>query len=176
MLAKGKLLDVEAADRFLGSEKYLSGKMPEFGPSGFNRRKQSEWEAVWPIADSIGIVSTGQLRFVARPGAGDRFSISLIYRSRCVSRLDFVAVEECENNPLWAHHDGLPSVVCGPHFHSWDHNRRHALVDPEQNLPSREPLPRQIRRFSQAFPWLAARVNLVLTPEQRTFEIPAHLV
>lgn len=43
-------------------------------------------------------------------------------------------------------------------------------------LPCREPLPAQIRRFEQAFPWLADRMNLKLTAEQRTFDIPRQLV
>ena len=62
------------------------------------------------------------------------------------------------------------------HFHSWEHNRFHVLTDEEWELPCREPLPPQVRKFDQAFPWLAARINLVLTPDQRRFEPPAQLL
>lgn len=43
-------------------------------------------------------------------------------------------------------------------------------------MPAREPLPVQVRKFEQAFPWLAQRINLVLSSEQREFELPSSLV
>lgn len=103
-------------------------------------------------------------------------SISVIFNRQAVARLDFVPALDCEYNPLWAERLGLPPRVCGPHFHSWGHNREHVLTQEEWDLPCREPLPPQIRRFEQAFAWLADRINLVLTADQRDFDIPKELV
>jgi hypothetical protein len=120
--------------------------------------------------------TTGQLRFVVRPGLELGPSISVIFNRQSVSRLDFVPPNACENNPLWAARLGLSPRVCGPHFHGWTHNRDHVLTGEEWQLPCREPLPPQVRRFEQALPWLAGLINLILTPEQRSFEIPRELV
>ena len=70
--------DIGAVNEFLLNPKQLYGAPPEFGPSNYHRRVR-EWEAVWPIADHSGIVGSGQLRFIARPGAANRHSISLIF-------------------------------------------------------------------------------------------------
>ena len=58
--------DVAAVDRFLAERKTLSGPPPEFGPSGHVRGKggkggHEEWQAKWPIANSLGVVTTGHL-------------------------------------------------------------------------------------------------------------------
>jgi len=170
MKPAARLADVEAVDRFLADKKYLSGDPPEFGPSNFQRRGQYERRAVWPIADELGVVTSGQLRIVTRTGTEYRVTINVIFRGQNVSRLDFVPVTECEANPHWA--SPLPARVCGPHFHSWPDNREHLLRSDTWELECREPLPAQVRKFSQAFPWLAERINLVLTPRQRTFDVP----
>ena len=168
--------DVAAVDRFLAGRKTLFGAPPEFGPSNFNRKGQFEWHAIWPIADDIGVVTTGQLRIVVRPGVDPRPSLSVIFNSQCVTRLDVCPADECEANAHWAEACGLPAIVCGPHIHAWEHNRGHLLSVDGWSLDCREPLPVQIRRFAQAFPALADRINLVLTPDQRLFEIPLRLV
>jgi hypothetical protein len=164
--------EIEAVDRFLAVTKSLEGAPPEFGPSGFVRRKQSEWAAVWPIAED-GLITTGQLRFVLRPGGEYRLTISVIFASNCVCRLDMVPPAECESNPVWAARSGLPALVCGAHFHDWEINRQHVMEN-GWTLPIREPLPPQVRKIDQALPWLAQRINLVLTPEQRQFDVPQH--
>ena len=175
LVASDIAADVAAVDAFLAdTPKHLFGPPPEFGAATFHRRDDYEWTAVWPIADSLGVVTTGQLRLVVRPGLSLGPSISVIFDREAVARLDIVPPQECESNPLWAAAMGLPPRVCGPHFHTWEHNRDHVLATEE--LPCREPLPPQVRKFDQAFPWLAARINLVLTPEQRGFEPPARLV
>ena len=166
-----------AVDAFLkDSPKALSGRPPEFGASPFHRKGEYEREATWPIADSLGIVGTGQIRVVVRPGLYLGPSISVIFNRQAITRLDFVPANECESNPLWAAALGLPPRVCGPHIHTWEHNRNHVLTHEDWELPCREPLPPQIRRFEQAFAWLTDRMNLVLTPEQRSFELPTELL
>lgn len=177
MVVSSIAADVAAADAFWkDAAKSLSGAPPEFGVSTFNRNGQYEREAIWPIADSNGIVGTGQLRFVVRPGLDLGPSISVIFNRQAIARLDFVPATECENNPLGAAALGLPARVCGPHFHGWELNRDNVLRLERWELPFREALPPQVRRFEQAFPWLAEKMNLVLTPEQRTFDVPKELV
>lgn len=175
MSATIRVSDIQAVDEFLDAEKQLSGSPPEFGASRFVRRGHAELQATWPIADIHGIVASGSLRIVFRPSLRQT-TINLIFRSHCIGRLDFVPPDLCEPNPHWASTFGLPPQVCGPHFHRWAHNRQHVMDSQEWTLPARELLPQQIRRFEQAFPWLAAQVNLVLTPSQREFDIPARLL
>jgi hypothetical protein len=50
--------EIEAVDRFIASDKRLSGAAPEFGPRS-NSNDGSSWEAVWPIANPDGVVETG---------------------------------------------------------------------------------------------------------------------
>jgi hypothetical protein len=176
-LANNIAADVAAVDAFWAdSPKQLSGAPPEFGATNFHRDGAYARAAIWPIADSLGIVGPGQLRFVVRPGLRLGPSISVIFRGQAVARLDFVPPEECESNPMWAATLGLQPRVCGPHFHSWEHNRQYVIRDERWELPCREALPPQVRRFEQALPWLAASMNLVLTPEQRAFDVPTELV
>lgn len=167
--------EVDAVDAFMAESKQLSGSPPEFGPSSFVKNGRAEMTAVWPIADVVGVVGAGQLRIVSRAGDAEALTISVVYAKQCVARVDFVPVTTCEANPLWAARAGLPPSVCGPHFHAWEHNRRHVL-ESGWTLPAREQLPVQVRRFDQVFPWLADRINLTLTPEQRQFEIPKGLM
>jgi hypothetical protein len=167
---------IDDVDRFLADEKRLYGAPPEVGPTKFHRKGQQEWSAVWPIEDKLGVVTSGQLRFVIRAGSDQRPTIAVIFKGQCVSRLDFVPIAECEANPPWAEAIGVPASVCGPHWHPWVRNRSHVRDQERWDLPCREPLPVQIRRFDQAFPWLAAQINLVLTPDQRTFELPRSLL
>lgn len=166
--------DVEAVDRFMGVSKTLIGPAPEFGPTKFSRRGAYENCARWALADDLGIASGAELLFVARPAA--EHSISLIWRQRKVFRLDLVSHNECKPNPYFARSLGLPSRVCGPHAHNWEHNRAYILSQDDWEIPCREPLPPQVRRFDQAWPWLADRLQIVLTSEERKFELPSALV
>ena len=166
--------EIAAVDAFLADPKTLAGSPPEFGPTTFHKKGGYEWAATWPMQSSQSVVETGQLRFVAR-GYG-LFSIAVILKSQGICRLDFEDPDDCHANPHWAGSFGLPAVVCGPHCHTWEHNREHILNSGQWQLPAREPLPVQVRKFEQAFPWLAQRINLVLSSEQREFELPPSLV
>lgn len=169
-----RLAEIQQIDRFLSDEKRLYGAPPEFGPSNFHRRRNPEWTAVWPVEGSSGAVDVGQLRIVVRLGE-ERPSIALTFRGQCITRLDFVPADECEDNPPFAVKYGLPSRVCGPHIHPWETNRNHLTEHELWDLPLREPLPPQIRRFEQAFPWFADRIKLTLKPEDRKFELRRQL-
>ncbi|THD43880.1 MAG: hypothetical protein E7774_11895 [Bradyrhizobium sp.] len=166
--------EVEAVDRLLLGDKRLSGAAPEFGPTNFNRRGRYENCARWPLVDDIGVANGAEFLFVAR--AAGEHSISVLWRQRPIYRLDIVGREECKPNPHFSQGLGLPSRVCGPHVHTWENNRAHVLSQTVWDLPCREPLPPQVRRFDQAWLWLAGRLNVVLTSEERVFQLPMALI
>jgi hypothetical protein len=102
-----------------------------------------------------------------------RPSVSLIFRNNPVWRIDIDAAANAHWNPYWAHSLGLDPVVRGPHAHERRDNRGHVLnIFPEWDMPCKRPIPKSIRRLSQALPWFATRINLELKPEQRGFDVP----
>ena len=170
-----KLADVEEVDRFIAVSKRLFGSPPEFGPK-MNSRDGAHWEAVWPVSDELGVLADGAfVRVRASPSSDKPFSLVLIFRDSCVFRLDFVSESICHVNPFWASSRGLPPRVCGPHCHTWAANREHVLSSGFWEMPCREPLAPQIRKFDQAFAWFAQQGNLILSPDQRAFDLPAEL-
>ena len=169
--------EVEGIDRFLTDRIVLFGPEPEFGRlvpgrDGGGRERR----ASWPLADSLGALTGGELRVVARYASHLGHSMVLVFRERCVTRVDFVSDQECHSNPSDARLMGLPPRVCGPHFHGWEANRDHLLKQDNWNLPYREPLPVSVRRFGQALAWMADRVGIVLEPDHRGFCPPPELV
>lgn len=175
MVAAARSDEVELVDAFLAQEKFLSGAPPEFGPR-LRGKQGSLWDTTWPVADKAGIVENGNLRVNYAPASEKLFSIVLVFRQQCIYRLDFVAETVCHANPLWVRAIGIEPTVCGPHAHPWDVNRDHILGQNVWDLPCRVPLPQQIRRFDQAFPWFAEQVNLTLSPDDRSFDLPRELV
>lgn len=167
--------EIAQVDDFLAQPKLLSGFPPEFGPRARGAGAPM-WSADWPISDANGIVGGGSLRTNFSPASRKPFSLSLLYRERCITRLDMVDIGECHSNPLFARALMLPPIVCGPHLHRWGHNRQHVLLSGQWELPCREPLQTQIRRFEQALAWLADQVNLALGPDGREFDLPRELL
>ena len=171
----GRKEDVALVDAFLAEPKILTGAPPEFGPMKKGRGGPMR-TAVWPIASVLGVVQSGKLGVNYSPSSRKPFTIVVIFREECIARLDYVDQGTCHSNPLWARRFGLPAVVCGPHFHPWDANREFVLDGGLWELPVRVALQPQIRHFEQAFAWLADKINLVLTDEQRLFAPPPELV
>jgi hypothetical protein len=174
-MAASRSVDVGLADEFFADEKTLAGAAPEFGPKKNKSGSYAMWEAIWPIANSAGVVESGQLRVNYAPVSDKLFSICLIFRGQCLFRVDFVAATICHNNPQWAADYGLPATVCGPHYHPWNPNRYEVLRQQNWELPFRLPLPPRIHRFDQALPWMTSEVKLLLTSEQREFDLPREL-
>jgi hypothetical protein len=162
--------EVNAVDLFLSEPKRLRGGSPQWQQSEHRPR---ELHAVWLIEDSLGI-ERAQLRFRCASNNRQNPSISLIFRSKPIWRVDLVPPSECKYNPPWARALGLPATVCGPHGHEWEDNRGHILKDHTTwDIPCRRPLPTNIRRLAQVLPWFASRISLDLLPEQRGFDVPA---
>lgn len=174
MAVAGRTDDVLLVDAFLAQAKFLSGAPPEFGYKP--RGKEPSWEAVWPVVNSAGIGESGSVRVRYARASEEPFSIILEFRDQCICRLDFVDQNFCHDNPFWARSMGIPTRVCGPHIHTWALNRDHILQQDKWTIQCRVPLPPQIRRFDQAFPWFADQVNLQLKPDDRNFDLPGELV
>jgi len=174
MGAAGRAEDVALVDAFLAQAKFLSGPAPEFGYKP--RGKDPSWEANWPLVNSAGIGESGSIRVRYAPSSQEPFSILLEFRERCVCRIDFDKETVCHDNPPWAQGMGVPVRVCGPHIHTWPLNREHVLRQDKWLIQCRVPLPPQIRRFDQAFPWFADQVNVTLRPDERNFDLPRELV
>lgn len=160
--------DVEAIDDFLVRTKYLKGNPPEWKKSN----RLWEYSMQWPIVDDLGI-EVGELRFKLPRGSNASDSVSVIYRNNPIWRIDLAAKDDCEPNPPDAAAFSLPPFVCGPHEHSWQDNRNFVAEVGFGELIYRRGIPPQIRRFEQILPWLAEKINLTLTHEQRRFDRPA---
>jgi hypothetical protein len=168
MVPASRAFDVKAVDAFLDEKgKLLQGAPPTWIPG----RDGIELMAIWNIEDSLGIVRA-HLRFRVDPQSRSYPSVSLIFRNNQVWRIDLAELTLCKPNPVWARSVGAPSTVCGSHSHGWPDNREHILSQEMWELPCRQPIAPQIRRLPHAVPWLAERINLTLSPDQRDFDVP----
>lgn len=171
MSRASRLAAVLEVDAYLAATKSLSDALPHWTDSHAGGR----WGASWPIQDEHGIFEEGnRLVFSGRRDDASQFSISLMYRNERVQALDLVAPGRSKPNPPDAGRlFGLPSKVSGPHAHEWRHNRHIALQDRLGRLPYRCPTPKLMTRLPHALAALAQAVNLTLTAEQASFDVPA---
>jgi hypothetical protein len=158
--------DVSQVDDFLGSEKVLEDAMPPWQASS----RPGELQAIWNIEDTLGV--RAHLRFRIYETEPTLPSVSLIFRRNAVARLDIEASTVSHPNPPWAEQLGLPAEVYGSHFHSWDDNRDHILRTGLWELPARRAVEPALRRVPQMLPWIADRLGIIITPEQRAFDLP----
>lgn len=153
-------------DRFLEAEKWLQGI-----PRWVQPDSSQEWRVRWPllVGDSI---SEGFLCLTAYPHLSElRFSITLCYRS-CVERLDFIPEYEWHDNPADRGRLLGEYRVWGPHHHAWDDNLHLATAATlPRELTCARKLPKQIRRWEQAFRWFCDRANIRFEPGQM-IELP----
>lgn len=163
--------DISDVDAFLAGEKRLQQLpglgLPNWGLSNFNE----ELAATWNIEDELGVV-VGRLQFRCGKIAPVFPSMTVVFRRMPVWRLDIEADHVSHPNPPWAEKLGLPPLVAGSHEHSWEHNREYLRKAVRWELPARQPIPGNIKKLSQALPWLAERINLELDHGQRGFEVP----
>lgn len=157
-------------DAFLVAPKSLSDGLPHWAESHIPGR----WTAAWPIQDSDGIFTEGtRLVFTGRRDDPTQLSVSLLWRNERVQAVDLVPERICKMNPPNAGSlFGLPPQVCGSHFHEWKHNRHLVPELGLGRLPYRCPSPRLLTRLPHALAALAQAVNLTLTAEQASFDVP----
>ncbi|WP_420331659.1 hypothetical protein [Oceanicaulis alexandrii] len=154
-------------DDFLAVPKSLSGSPPIWADGS----RSHELQASWPIVDNLGAIRAN-LRFKL---PRDRFhapTVQIIFEQIPICRLDVEPDGPCKDNPVWAAKLGLPAVVCGSHFHSWENNRDHIVRSGEWKLPAREPIEPSLKRPRQMLPWICDRTNILLEPDQRGFDMP----
>jgi hypothetical protein len=159
--------DIRTIEAFLVGDKRLSGPPPEWTVSS----RKGDVQAVWSIIEEYGI-ERAHLRFRCALSSRQYPSMSLIFRSTPVWRIDIVPGDECKFNPPWCASLDLPATVCGPHEHRWYDNVNYLAKEPAWNLPARRPLPPQLRRFQQIVPWFSTLIQLELMPEQHGFDVP----
>jgi len=159
--------DVQPVDDFLAREKRLVGPPPLWVAA----RRSWECSAQWPIINDLGI-QVGELRFKAANGSNASDSVSVIFRSNPIWRMDLAPMTTCEPNPPYGRWLELPAQVCGPHEHRWPDNRQHVIDNGFSELPFRRALAANLKRFEQMLPYLANEINLILEPDQRSFDGP----
>jgi hypothetical protein len=162
-----KTFDTDLVDQFLERPKTLRDGLPEWQKSAWS----GEMTAIWILRDDLE-VEVGQIRFKYPRNSNISPGLSLILRGNAIWRVDLVPEDECKFNPHDAHVFGLPPRVCGPHEHCWADNRDYVRSNGFTKIPYRRPLTPQLRHFGQILPWLASRITLELTPEQRKFDKP----
>jgi hypothetical protein len=169
MTAISRSNEVAEIDRFLAEQKTVTDALPEW-KDGENLGR---WQAEWPVLDQDGIAREGtRLVFSCRKQRTDLVSIRLLLRGQQIYGIDLVVPEETKPNPPDAMRFGLPSRVSGSHFHRWDDNRDYALRVGPGSLPYRRPTPVHLSRLPHALASLAQATNLVLTPQQLSFDVP----
>ncbi len=159
-------LEIAAVDEWLADLKTLSGPFP-----GWGRAYGRDYKARWGIIDSIGIQS-GELsitvdRALMRP------SIAVVMNQKMVYRLDIVPESECKANLFSGVALGLQGTVCGPHFHTWKHNRDWVAKEGFGELPHREAAPKALKTLEQALAAISDDVNIELTSDQRDVRLPS---
>lgn len=165
------LLDQEEIykiNRFLESkQKTLEGLGPDWKVT-----PRGDFQAIWSIVEENGLVRS-HLRFRVSRNYVEFPSISLIFGDKNVSRVDLVEASACELNPIEAARLGLPSRVCGPHFHCWGDNRDIVQRTANwQNLPIRRPINDNITSLTQLFLWFCNEINITITSDSKKFVEP----
>jgi hypothetical protein len=169
MTTATRLAEVEEVDRFLADEKTLTEELPAWSDSHIPGRLTAQW----PIIDSQGVLREGtRLVFVCKVEDLERVSVSLLLRGNRIFGVDIAPESECKMNGPSAARLGLPARVCGSHFHTWRDNRDHALMAGPGDMPHRRPTPRLLTRLPHALAALRQEVNLTLTAEQLSFDVP----
>jgi hypothetical protein len=169
MISSSRLAEVAEVDRFMGEQKYLSEGLPTWRESHI-----SGWlTAEWPILDEDGVaLEATRLVFSCKAEETSRLSVSVLLRGNRVFGVDLVPNSVCKMNGPRAQRLGLPSRVCGSHFHEWADNRDHALATRVGEMPHRRPTPKALSRLPHALMALAQAINLSLTTEQASFDVP----
>jgi hypothetical protein len=159
--------DIQLVEDYLAAPKTLEASLPEWSSAV----RDHELQAIWNVEED-----GGRLRSHLRVRVGRHSkrwpSVSLIFRSNPIWRVDIKPDDVCEGNPLWAFNLGLDAQVCGTHCHTWVDNRQHILASGLWELPARRNIAPQVRRLPQVMAFMAEELNIELTHEQRGFDTP----
>jgi hypothetical protein len=111
---------IEAVEAFLRAQKSIQGAHESYtwGP-GYN---QFERKTSFPIEVNGELPQAARFEIIAFPSATSlKFRLTLCFNC-AVCRLDYT--DETHLNTYSTPADGIPYSVTGPHFHSWELNRR----------------------------------------------------
>lgn len=156
----------DLVDELLASEKTLAG-----APLWRSGTRDHDQRLIWTVLVA-GESSSCSLQATSYPDEDpSRFTIALIFRDRCVWRLD----HEPENRA--PHHNpiqrapllGNVFVVRGPHYHAWSDNRYLATPNAlPKELPCAREQPRQAGGWENSFRWFCGATGI-----EQPLEIPA---
>lgn len=110
----------EAVDAFLRAQKSIHGAQEPYswGP-GYS---QFERKTSFPIEVNGELHQAARLELIGFPSAAIlKFRLTLCFNC-AVCRLDYT--DETHVNAYATLADGIPRSITGPHFHSWELNRR----------------------------------------------------
>lgn len=156
---------LDEVDEFIAEYKTLAGFLPEW-----SQVRGWDWSTRWGVENAVG-VQQAELAF-SIDYALKKPTIVMIYRKCLIYRVDIVPETECKNNDFGAMALGLPSLVCGPHVHSWCDNRGFVEQNGFGQLPFRKPAAVADTRFIRALEVIAEDLNINITPAQRQCEPP----
>lgn len=169
MTRSSRQIEAAEVDDFLASDKFLEDRLPAWTGD----LRPDEWTARWAIRDDIGVVRAGtELRFRSLRVRASQFSISVLYRSQPVYRLDMVDPAEEKLNPPDAFRLNLSARVIGSHVHAWSDNRAYIIANGFGSLPYRRQLSLHLRRVPHALMQISQEANIHVTPQQASFDLP----
>lgn len=160
---------IAAVDALMGAPKTLQGVM---NPRWQESRDAYAIRLKLPI--QVGDEMTGQ--FLMIDAFPDRqhlqFTIALLVEGRAVCRLDYDPEVIHDNG--WA--DGLPGMVKGPHWHSWEVNRDAFRKLSSHPVRLQRAIPfTQARAFDACLRWYCQERNIALGAHAIDFPASATL-
>lgn len=158
-----------ALDSFMAAEKVIQGAdQPVMWSEGYSR---FERQATFPLEYEGEQQKGVHLLVVSFPNeAALKFRLSLCFHA-ALSRLDYT--DEYHPNSLRVDEDAVPAVVNGPHYHSWQVNRRFfrsatAAVELRNALP----FVSQARTFEAILRWYCEETRIVGLGPGHRIELP----
>lgn len=164
--------EVAQVDAYIQSYKVLAGPQPHWVSV---TKRSRDWELTWALEDASGIAS-GYI-MIESNAAQTEVSISVIYRSAPIYRIDIVPSDKPEGNPLITRQfaPDLPAHFTGSHVHAWSDHREYVRQRGLGELPFRRPLEDDPSNLDRAFDLLTSDIGLTLLPGQRGIEMPSQL-
>ena len=155
-------------DQYLArKDKQLTSPQPEWVDTG-----REDYQCTWSIIETDTGVERSTLKLRIPYASFDNPSVGLIFRGNPIARLDRARESVCEGNPPYATRLGLPYRVCGPHLHSWEHNRQHVALTGLWELPARSPITDNMSRLNQMFFWFCDNFSLMIPSDCRQLHLP----
>ncbi len=144
-------------DDMIAAQKTLGG-VPSWQPSGL----RSEYRLVMPL-EIDGVSCGAHVEVDCYPNIKELRYRIMIFAPKCIWRVDHWDRER-HPNPLDVPPDVPRGWVEGPHYHSWEDNRRYCTQNalPDRLLIARLMPP--IRQFDAAFRWFCGETNIEQPP------------